>query len=98
MSLTSSNLILAAARAKLARLQRLHIAIAVFSGYEFSQVFNLPIDKRDTALRRLQQAIADKEAHIRWLKTTHPIRMPTKTNAAWSRDIAVVRAQGGNCD
>lgn len=98
MSLNSNNLILAAAQATLGRLQHLHIAIEAFSPYEFSQVFNLPIDKRDSALRRLQQAIAEKEAHIHWLKTTHPIRMPAKTNAAWSRHIAAVRAQGGNCD
>lgn len=98
MSLNSSNLILAAAHAKLARLQQLHAAIAVFSPYEFSQVFNLPIDKRDLALHRLQRAIEEKEAHIRWLKTTHPIRMPAATNAAWSRDVDAWRAQGGNCD
>lgn len=98
MSLTSSNLILAAAHAKLARLQQLHAAIAVFSPYEFSQTFNLPIDKRDAALRRLQAAIDEKEAHIRWLKTTHPIQTPARISATWSRDVAAWAAQGGNRD
>lgn len=86
------------AKTKILQLRRLRRAISNLSAQEIAGLFHLPLDKRASALHRLDMAIAEQQALLKRLKTAPARPLPKPSNDAWQRDIEQWRAQGGNCD
>jgi hypothetical protein len=89
---------LSQAEAKLLRLEQLYEAVARFTPMEFATLFRLPMDKHAQALNRLRIAISDQQRHIQWLQRVPRMHVSPEISAAWARDVAAWRIDGGNCD
>lgn len=57
------------ARVKLINMQRLKSSLESFTDMEISNMFNLPIHKRSSAIVTLNRLITEQEKHITWLES-----------------------------
>ncbi len=71
---------------KLIHMQRLKVALEAFSDMEISNMFNLPMHKREQAIITLDRLIIEQERNIKWLSMpNNKIRTTPEQDASIER-------------